>query len=73
MEQTASKVRTLRMTDEQSRELQAVSTIDGVSASHAMREAVDRYIEERRSDPEFQARRKRYLEEHRDILERLAE
>lgn len=73
MEPTANKVRTLRMSDDQSRELQAVSRIEGISASQAMREAVDRYIEERRQDPDFQERRKRYQQEHRDILDRLAE
>jgi hypothetical protein len=36
------------------------------------REALDRRLEELRRDPEFQARLRRTLEEHREVLRALA-
>jgi Arc/MetJ-type ribon-helix-helix transcriptional regulator len=63
---------TLRLPDEQARELEMVATADGVSVSDAIRTAIEDHIEARRNDAEFQQRLRRNLEEQRAILERLA-
>lgn len=39
----------------------------------AVRTAIDAHIEARRRDEQFRARLRRAMEDHRDILERLAE
>jgi Arc/MetJ-type ribon-helix-helix transcriptional regulator len=66
------KAMTLRLPDEQARELEMVATADGVSVAEAIRTAIEAHIEARRHDAEFQLRLQRNLEEHRAILERLA-
>lgn len=41
--------------------------------SEAVRDAIEKHIEERRGDKDFQQRLKKRLEEDRKVLERLAE
>ncbi|MGN6585962.1 MAG: hypothetical protein ACTHKT_00610 [Solirubrobacterales bacterium] len=52
-------------------ELGAVARADEMTVSHAVREAIDKHIAARRSDPDFQKGLKRVLQEDREILERL--
>jgi hypothetical protein len=66
------KAMTLRLPDEQARELEVVATADGVSVTDAIRAAIEAHIEARRQDDEFQRRLQRNLEEQRAVLERLA-
>ena len=68
-----TKATTLRLPEEQAGELAAVARADGVTISEAVRDAVAKHIAERREDQEFKARRKKRLEEDREVLERLAE
>ena len=64
---------TIRQDAQQAAELSAVARVDGVSTSEAIRSAIAEHIEKRRSDPDFQARLQRILEEERIVLERLVE
>ena len=67
-----NRTTTVRQAAEQAAELDAVARVDGVSTSEAIRAAIADHIEKRRSDPAFQARLRRILEEERVVLERLA-
>ncbi|HSS43056.1 MAG TPA: hypothetical protein VLK37_10985 [Solirubrobacterales bacterium] len=68
---TASKAMSLRLPESQAIALEAVARTDEVKISEAVREAIDRHIATRRSDPDFQKRLRRRLEKEREILERL--
>ena len=46
--------------------------VDVEAVSDTVREAIDRMIDERRQDEEFQARLRAMIREDRKILERLA-
>jgi predicted DNA-binding protein len=65
------KAMTLRLPAAKAAELEKVAEIDGVPVSAAVRDASEKHIEERRRDPEFAARLKRYMVEDREILDRL--
>jgi predicted DNA-binding protein len=69
----ATKVTTLRLPDFMAAELAAVAQTDDMSVSEAVREAIEKHIDERRADKEFQQRLKKRLEEDQEILKRLAE
>ena len=66
------KTMTLRLTDEQARELEAVARVDEMPVSEAVRQAIDERIAARRKDKDFQGRLRRLLEENQEALERLA-
>jgi hypothetical protein len=66
------KTMTLRLSDEQAADLEAMARVDDMPVSEAVRLAIDARIAERRADKEFQARLRRILEENRRALERLA-
>ena len=68
-----SKTMTLRLSDEQARELEAVARVDGIPISETVRQAIADRIEARRQDQEFQARLKRLMQENQAALERLAQ
>lgn len=68
-----SKTMTLRLSDEQARELEAVARVDGTPVSETVRQAIADRIEARRQDQEFQARLKRLMQENQAALERLAQ
>lgn len=68
----STKAMTLRLPADKAAELEAVARAEERSVSEAVREAIERLIEERRGDKEFQARLKRLMEEDRAVLERLA-
>lgn len=67
-----AKTMTLRLTDEQAADLEAMARVDAMPVSEAVRIAIDERIKSRRADKEFQARIKRMLEEEREVLKRLA-
>jgi len=62
----------LWLSAEMADEIAAVARTDSLSISNAVRAAIDRHIEERRADPDFQNRLKQRLREQREVLERLA-
>jgi predicted transcriptional regulator len=67
-----SKAMTLRLTDEQAREVEAVARADRIPVSELIRDAIDSHIAHRREDNEFRARLRQMMEEDRAILDRLA-
>ncbi len=69
----ATKVTTLRLPDFMAAELAAVARTDDMPVSEAVREAIEKHIEERRGDKEFQRRLKKRLEEDQAVLKRLAD
>jgi len=70
---TATRAMSLRLPESQAAELAAVARTDEVKISEAVREAIDKHIAARRSDPDFQERLRRRLEDEHAILERLAQ
>ena len=66
------KVMSLRFSEKLADELAAVARTDDMPISEAVRAAIAGHISTRRTDPEFQNRLKRQLEEDREVLERLA-
>jgi len=66
------KTMTLRLTDEQARELETVARVDEVPVSEAVRQAIDERIKARREDADFQNKLRRLIEENQAALERLA-
>lgn len=67
-----TKAFTLRLSDEKAAELETIARADEMPVSDAVRTAIDRHIENRRADKEFQARLARLVEENQRVLERLA-
>jgi hypothetical protein len=67
----ATKERVLRLPMDQDEALQELAQIDGVSVTDAIRAAIDRWLEERPSDPEFQSRLDESIERNQAQLERL--
>lgn len=67
-----TKVTTVRIDDGLNDEVNAVARADDVPASEVVRAALYRYIAERKTDPEFQARLHELLEKDREVIERLA-
>jgi predicted transcriptional regulator len=67
-----AKTMTLRLSDEQAAELEAVARVDEAPVSAVVRQAIDERIAARRADQEFQSRLRRHMEENRKALERLA-
>jgi hypothetical protein len=70
---TASKVMSLRLSERQADEIAAIARTDGVPITEAIREAINGHVTSRRSDPEFQKRLRRRLEEDQVVLESLRE
>jgi predicted DNA-binding protein len=67
------KAMTLRLTDERAEELEAVARVERIPVSDLIREAIDAHIAARREDLEFKSRLQRFMQEDREILERLAQ
>lgn len=67
-----SKAFTMRLSEEKAAELEAVARADGVAVSEAVRDAIDRHIEARRKDKDFQARLTKLVDDNQRVLERLA-
>ena len=68
-----ARTMTLRLSDEQARDLEAVARIDEIPVSEAVRQAIDERVAARRADADFQNRLRRMLEENKQALERLAQ
>jgi predicted transcriptional regulator len=64
---------TLRLSDEQARELEAVSQVEDTPVSQLIRAAIAADIERRRADAAFQSRLKASLARNRKLLEMLAD
>jgi hypothetical protein len=67
-----AKPMTLRLTDEQHAELQAVARVEGVPLSEVVRGALTEHIAARRKDEGFRRRLEAVMERDRELLERLA-
>lgn len=67
-----TKAFTMRLPDEKAAELEAVARADGVPVSEAVRDAIDRHIEARRKDEDFQSRLTKLIEDNKRVLDRLA-
>jgi hypothetical protein len=68
---SSTKAMTLRLSPSRAAELEAIAQTEEMNVSDAVREAIDRLIEEKRKDKDFQKRLERKLEENREVLERL--
>lgn len=67
------KAMTLRLSDEQAAELEAVARADNMPVSEAVRDAIAERIKERRKDKAFRARLREMIREDARVLERLAQ
>ena len=67
-----AKTMTLRLSDEQARELESVARVDEMPVAEAVRQAIDDRIKARREDQAFQDRLRRLMKENQEALERLA-
>jgi predicted transcriptional regulator len=67
-----AKNMTLRLTDEQAAELEAIARVENVPVAEEVRRALAEYIADKRRDEEFQARLQASLERNQEILRRLA-
>jgi hypothetical protein len=67
-----SKTMTLRLDDERAALLELVARIDDTSLTEAVRDAIDRHIEERRKDAQFKERLRQRHETEHALYERLA-
>jgi len=63
---------TLRLTDEQAAQLEAIARIENVPIAEEVRVALAEHIEKRRRDRGFQARLKASIKRNQEILDRLA-
>lgn len=68
-----AKSMTIRLTDEQAAQLEAVSQAEGIPVSEAIRAAISRDIAARRKDTAFQKRLRASIERNQRILKQLAE
>jgi hypothetical protein len=67
-----AKTMTLRLDDERAALLELVARADDKSLTEAVRDAIDRHIEERRKDEQFKERLRQRHETERRLYERLA-
>jgi hypothetical protein len=63
---------TLRLSNNQADELEAVARAEGMTVSDAVREAITEHIERKRKDKAFRERLKAAMERDREILDRLS-
>jgi predicted transcriptional regulator len=69
----ATKVMTVRLSEDLAAELAIVARTDDLPVSESVREAIERHIAARRADKDFQRRLKKRVEQEREIVNRLAE
>jgi hypothetical protein len=67
-----AKTMTLRLDDERAALLELVARADDKSLTEAVRDAIDRHIEDRRKDEQFMERLRKRHETERALYERLA-
>lgn len=63
---------TLRLTDAQAAELEAIARVENVPVAEEVRRALAEHIAERRRDRAFQARLKASIKRNQEILKRLS-
>jgi predicted DNA-binding protein len=68
----STKAMTLRLPADKAAELEAVARADQKPVSEVVRDAIDKMIEERRNDKEFQDRLRAMIKEEQQVLARLA-
>jgi hypothetical protein len=66
------KSMTIRLTEEQAAELDAIARVENVPIAEEVRRALAAHIAARRRDGAFQERLRESMERNREILERLA-
>jgi ribosomal protein S15P/S13E len=66
------KAMTIRLSEEQAAELEAVARVDDVAVAEEVRAAITAHLEARRKDAQFQKRLRASLERNRKLLERLS-
>ena len=69
----ATKVMTVRLSEDLAAELAIVARTDDVPVAESVREALEGHIASRRADTDFQRRLKKHLERERKFAKRLAE
>ena len=69
---TMPKNMTLRLSDQQAAELDAIAQVENVPIAEEVRRALAEHIAARRKDREFQSRLKASIERNQEILRRLA-
>lgn len=69
----ATKVMTVRLSEDLAAELAIVARTDDVPVAESVREALEGHIASRRADKDFQRRLKKHLERERKFAKRLAE
>jgi FixJ family two-component response regulator len=67
-----TKAMTLRLSAERAAELEAIARAEEMPISETVRVAIDRLIEDKRKDKQFQARLRELMEQEREVLDRLA-
>ena len=67
-----NKAMSLRLEDELHKELAAVAKVEGVTISKVVRDALEKHIATRGTDPEFQREVKKNFEEDLATIQRLA-
>jgi predicted transcriptional regulator len=67
------KSMTVRLDDDTAAELDAVARVDGTTVADQVRSAIEDRIAARRADKQFQARRRKAIEDNQKALERLAQ
>lgn len=74
-ESDVSKIRvtTIRQSEDQAEDVEFVARVDGIPASELIRDAIAAHLDNRRSDPDFQARLRERIDADKKILDRLAE
>jgi predicted DNA-binding protein len=63
----------LRLDSELAERLGAVAQVEGRPVSGVVRDAIARYVDERRQDPEFRRQLRDSLSRHADVLRLLAD
>lgn len=66
------KAMTIRLSEEQAAELEAVARVDNVAIAEEVRAAITAHLEARRKDAQFQKRLRASLERNQRLLERLS-
>jgi predicted transcriptional regulator len=69
---SATKAMTLRLSPDRAAELEAIARAEEMPVSDTVRVAIDKLIEEKRNDAEFQQRLRQLMDENKRVLERLA-
>ena len=69
---TMPKSMTLRLTDQQAADLEAIARVENVPVAEEVRRALAEHIAARRSDSAFQGRLRKSIERNQEILRRLA-